>query len=88
MLGGNIMRREVKRKWIGILRAVTGVDERRREQRRRGTQIVISEGRNAIHDAGAKPGKRGVEDAVAGADAALSSLAEYLLENSFLKFGE
>src|SRR5580704_566615 len=80
MLCGHVVRWKCKRKWIGILRTVPGIGERSCEQRRSGAQVVISVRRNAVHDSGAEPGERGVEDAVAGADAAFSSVAEDLPE--------
>src|SRR5580698_10030997 len=80
MLGGYVIRREGKRERVGILRSVSGVGKWCREQRRRGAQVVISVGRHAVHNSGAESGKRGVEDAVAGADAAFSGIAKDLPE--------
>src|ERR1035438_5919672 len=81
-LRGHVVRRERKWKWIGILSTVSGISERSGEKRRRGTQIVISEGRDAIHDSGAEPRECGVENTIAGPYAALSSVAEDYFEGS------
>src|ERR1039458_10094655 len=84
-LRGHVVRRERKWKWIGILSTVSGISERSGEKRRRGAQIVISEGRDAIHDSGAEPRERGVEDDITGPDATLSSVAEDDFENFVFK---
>src|ERR1035438_788368 len=62
ILGRHVVRWEGKWKWIDILRTVSGVGERCGEEWRRGAQIVISEWRDAVHDSGGKPGKRGVDE--------------------------
>src|ERR1700723_2391134 len=51
----NIVRRKVQREGIGVLGAVRSRDERRGKQGRRRTQIVVPEGRDAVHNSRGQP---------------------------------
>ena len=79
------MRWEGKGKSLAVVEARGGGDEGRCQERWSGTEVVEAEGRNGVHDACAEAGKRGVEDAVAGANAALAAGSEDLAPEALIE---
>ena len=67
---------------VGLPHAVSGIDKGRGKERRRGAQIVISIGRDAIHDSRTQAGECSIEDSITGANTRLPGVAEKGLQDS------
>src|ERR1035438_7560633 len=87
-----ISRRDVmrwERQWerVRTLPAIGGVDEGRREEWWRGSEIVVAEWWNAVHDPGRQSRKRSIEDSIARADAAVPTVSKKSSQNSVREAG-
>src|SRR5215467_6629252 len=78
--GRSVQWRRWERESLARVRAVGCSNEGRLQQRRRGAQVVISIGRNAIHDTGGQALECGIEAAETCPDAARSVSSENLSE--------
>src|SRR5580692_5624211 len=79
------MRRKRKRKPLPVVDPGGGRNEWRCHQWRRRAEIVVTEGRHAVHDAGRQTGKFRVEHAVACSNTALAVASEERLPEPMIK---